>query len=271
MLSIKVLSNNNHVFLKNLPTNKYVEITPFPKEEEQELQKGIFQDDLHAVIINQCNVYFNIICTLIKKRIPIFLFDFYNLPLDKAKTLLDLSEEAASYVQVKSSNRFIFKEINYWSFIENPQLISITRSFDINQNDDIIEIIYLEIENIIAILKSKPRKISPIQILEKTEDIQTIDFRIEFDNGAILKMTISSVLPEKTHTLEFIKWNNYQKIDLINCTYTSNKEIEKFIKTEDPKSSEVLHFCSNLLYNKLPEVNIEDGLITIELIDKIIY
>jgi hypothetical protein len=271
MLSIKVLSNDNIEFLKNLPTNNYVEIISFPKEEEEELNKGIVQDDLHAVIINHCNTYFNIICILIKKRIPIFIYDFYNLTLNKAKTLLDLSDEASSYVQVNSSNRFIFKEINYWSFIENPQLISITRSFDTNQNENIIEIIYLEIENIIALLKSKPRKISPIQIPEKTEDIQTIDFRIEFDNGAILKMTISSVLPDATHTIEFIKWNNYQKIDLINCNYILNKEKEKFIKTEDPKNTEVLHFCSNLLYNKLPEVNIEDGLITLELIDKIIY
>lgn len=270
MLSIQVLCNENNEFLQDLPTINNIYLHTFSLEEKKQIEHGNIQDDIYGVIINNSNDYLNEICLFIKKRIPIFICDFHNLSPNKAKRLLDLHEEAASYIQVNSSNRFVFKDVNYWQRIENPQLISITKSFNTTKRYDLIELIHIEIENIIAIIKSKPRKITPVHIPKKTEEIQTIDVRIEFDNGAILKMTVSCILPESTHTIEFIKWNNYQKIDLINCVYIHNESKEKFTKVTFPQHTEITHFCTNLLNNKLPDVNIEDGIVTIELIDKII-
>ena len=235
MLSIKVLSNENNAFLNNLPQKNNVEILPFTCEEKNELHLGNINDAIHAVIINNSIDYFKSICLMIKKRIPIFIYDFHNLPSIKAKILLDLSQEADSYIQVNSSNRFVFTKKNFWNSIIAPQIISITKSFSNTESENLKEIIYIEIENIISIIKSKPRKIYPTQIPKKTDDIQTIDFRIEFDNGAIFKMIVSNVIPEKTHSIEFIKWNDYQKIDLINCEYRWNNHKEIFSKNNDPK------------------------------------
>jgi hypothetical protein len=271
MLTIKVLSNENNTFLNNLPQKNNVEILAFTREEKNELYLGDINDKIHAVIINNCIDYFNSICLMIKKRIPIFIYDFHNLPTNKGKILLDLSQEADSYIQVNSSNRFVFNNKNYWNSIIDPQIISITKSFNKNELHRLKELIYIEIENIISLIKSKPRKIYPTYIPKKINDIQTIDFRIEFDNGAIFKMIISNVIPESTHTIEFIKWNDYQKIDLIKCEHIWNNKKEFFSKNNQPKQEEITHFCTNLLNNRLPDVNIEDGLITNELIDKIIY
>jgi hypothetical protein len=87
---------------------------------------------------------------------------------------------------------------------------------------------------------------------KKTEEIQAVDVRIEFENVAVLKITISSIIPNPTHTNEFIKWNNYEKIDLINCEYTINKPKETFTKVVSTKHREIILFCSNL-FNYTPQ------------------
>ncbi len=271
MLTIKVLSNENNTFLNNLPQKNNVEIFAFTCKEKNDLHLGNINDSIHAVIINNSINYFNSICLLIKKRIPIFIYDFHNLSSTKGKILLDLSQEADSYIQVNSSNRFVFKNKILWNSIIEPQIISITKSLDSTELEKIKEIIYTEIENIVSIIKSKPRKIYPSQIPKERNDVQTIDFRIEFDNGTIFKMIVSNVIPQTTHSIEFIKLNDYIKIDLINREYRWNNNKEIFSTNDNPKQEEILHFCANLLNNRLPKVNIEDGLTTIELIDKIIY
>ena len=196
--------------------------------------------------------------------------------------LYRLASEAESIIQLNSPLRFEKITQSIAQNFTQPNLINLQRTFiaQDHTNTTLQEILFYEIENIISLLKAKVRKTYSFLIPENGYDIETIDARLEFDNGCVTSILISSIYDSPRHTLKFFTNKSLTCLDFeenkIHLANTEEKETLVFEKQRLQKKNDEIfiaqffNFYESSKNNTQPAVSIEDGLQAIYISKEII-
>lgn len=216
--------------------------------------------------------YFDDACFAVKKGKPIFINNLLSLDISQVNTLFRLSVEAESIIQLNSPQRFEKITQSIANNFTKPNLINLQRTFidKDHSNAKLQEILFYEIENIISLTKAKVRKSYSFLIPEDGYDIETIDARLEFDNGCTSTILISSIYDSPRHTLKLFNNKSLSCLDfeeneihLINQKEVETLLFEKLTfqnKQKEIFEAQLLNFYESITNNSLPAVSIEDGL-----------
>jgi predicted dehydrogenase len=260
----------------------------YPKYTDDKIKSSSKEviDNSNCIYFTSILTYFDDACYAIKKGKPIFINNLLSLDISQVNTLFRLSNEAESIIQLNSPLRFEKITQTISNNFKIPNLINLQRTFvnEEHNNTTLQEILFYEIENIISLLKAKVRKTYSFLIPEDGYDIETIDARLEFDNGCTTTLLISSVYDSPRHTLKFFNNKSLTCLDFeenkIHLNNQSEKETLTFekqtvqAKNEEIFKAQLLNFHHSILNNQYPSVTIEDGLqaiyITKEIIAKLV-
>ena len=261
----------------------------YPKFDLSEIKSSSKEviDNSDCIYFTSILIYFDDACYAIKKGKPIFINNLLSLDSTQVNTLFQLSIEAESIIQLNSPLRFEKITQSISNNFRAPNLINLQRTFidEDHTNATLQEILFYEIENIISLIKAKVRKTYSFLIPEDGFEIETIDARLEFDNGCVTTLLISSIYDAPRHTLKL--FNNKSltcldfeenKIHLKNEFEQETLEFEKQsaqTKQEEIFEAQLNNFHESIVKNTLPAVSIEDGLqafyITKEIIAKLVH
>lgn len=261
----------------------------YPKFDLPEIKSSSKEviDNSDCIYFTSILIYFDDACYAIKKGKPIFINNLLSLDSTQVNTLFQLSSEAESIIQLNSPLRFEKITQSISNNFRAPNLINLQHTFidEDHTNATLQEILFYEIENIISLIKAKVRKTYSFLIPEDGFEIETIDARLEFDNGCVTTLLISSIYDAPRHTLKL--FNNKSltcldfeanKIHLKNEFELETLEFEKQsaqTKQEEIFEAQLNNFYESIVKNILPAVSIEDGLqafyITKEIIAKLVH
>jgi hypothetical protein len=260
----------------------------YPKLDLPEIKSSSKEviDNSDCIYFTSILIYFDDACYAIKKGKPIFINNLLSLDISQVNALFQLSSEAESIIQLNSPLRFEKITQSISNNFRTPNLINLQRTFidEVHTNATLQEILFYEIENIISLIKAKVRKTYSFLIPEDGFDIETIDARLEFDNGCVTTLLISSIYDAPRHSLKL--FNNKSltcldfesnKIHIKNEFEQETLEFEKQLaqtKQEEIFEAQLNNFHESIVKNTLPAVSIEDGLqafyITKEIIAKLV-
>lgn len=275
--------------LKPLFEVNYIYDLNYPKFDLKEIKSSSKEviDNADCIYFTSILIYFDDACYAIKKGKPIFINNLLSLDITQVNTLFQLSIEAESIVQLNSPLRFEKITQSISKNFRTPNLINLQRTFirEDHTNATLQEILFYEIENIISLIKAKVRKTNSFLIPEDGFEIETIDARLEFDNGCVTTLLISTVYDSPRHILKLFKNKSLtcldfatNKIQLINEEDKETLEFEQLTtqkKQKDIFQAQLHNFHESIIKNSLPAVSIEDGLqaiyITKEIIAKLVH
>jgi len=206
--------------------------------------------------INESN--FNDLESFIKKSVPIFIFNFYELTFENAQRLFKLASEAETVIQVNSPLRFESQAKDIISTIGSFKLISFRKSLQNKSSIYFKELLFNEIDSFISIVKARTRKIQTFVIPESKNPIETIDCRIDLDNGLILKLLFSSNFPIEINQIELFGEKLFK---VLSYDEMLNKKVNFKLQLED--------FKENIIKKTEPKASIEDGLTSLRIISEI--
>ena len=219
-------------------------------DENSEIVDGVI------IKINEFNFYD--LESFIKKSIPIFIFNFHELTFENAQRLFKLASEAETVIQVNSPLRYENQATDIIKSIGSFKLISFRKSLQNKSSNYFRELLFNEIDSFISIVKARTRKIQTFVIPESKNPIETIDCRIDLDNGLILKLLFSSNFPIEINQIELFGEKLFKVLsydELLN-----KKENFKF-QLED--------FKENIVNKTEPKASIEDGLTSLRILNEI--
>ena len=219
-------------------------------DENSEIVDGII------IKINESN--FNDLESFIKKSVPIFIFNFYELTFENAQRLFKLASEAETVIQVNSPLRFESQAKDIISTIGSFKLISFRKSLQNKSSIYFKELLFNEIDSFISIVKARTRKIQTFVIPESKNPIETIDCRIDLDNGLILKLLFSSNFPIEINQIELFGEKLFK---VLSYDEMLNKKVNFKLQLED--------FKENIIKKTEPKASIEDGLTSLRIISEI--
>jgi hypothetical protein len=219
-------------------------------DENSEVVDGVI------IKINESN--FNDLESLIKKSVPIFIFNFYELTFENAQRLFKLASEAETVIQVNSPLRFESQAKDIISTIGSFKLISFRKSLQNKSSIYFKELLFNEIDSFISIVKARTRKIQTFVIPESKNPIETIDCRIDLDNGLILKLLFSSNFPIEINQIELFGEKLFK---VLSYDEMLNKKVNFKLQLED--------FKENIIKKTEPKASIEDALTSLRIISEI--
>ena len=267
----------------------YIYDLNYPKFDLKEIKSTSKEviDNSDCIYFTSILIYFDDACYAIKKGKPIFINNLLSLDIAQVNTLFRLSSEAESIIQLNSPLRFEKITQSISNNFRAPNLINLQRTFidENHTNATLQEILFYEIENIISLIKAKVRKTYSFLIPEDGFEIETVDARLEFDNGCVTTLLISSIYDAPRHTLKLFNNKSLICLDFNKNKIHLNNELEhetlKFeqltaqTKQEEIFKAQLNNFYESITKNTLPAVSIEDGLqaiyITKEIIAKLVY
>jgi predicted dehydrogenase len=267
----------------------YIYDLNYPKFDLNEIKSSSKEviDNSDCIYFTSILIYFDDACYAIKKGKPIFINNLLSLDIAQVNTLFRLSSEAESIIQLNSPLRFEKITQSISNNFRAPNLINLQRTFidENHTNATLQEILFYEIENIISLIKAKVRKTYSFLIPEDGFEIETVDARLEFDNGCVTTLLISSIYDAPRHTLKLFNNKSLICLDFNENKIHLNNELEqetlKFeqltaqTKQEEIFKAQLNNFYESITKNTLPAVSIEDGLqaiyITKEIIAKLVY
>jgi hypothetical protein len=214
--------------------------------------------DIDGIIIKINESNFPILETYIKKSTPVFIINFFELKFENALKLFKLSIEAETLIQVNSPLRFENQALDIINTLGSFKLISFRKSLQNKPAVYFKELLFNEIDSFISIVKARTRKIQTFVIPENQNPIETIDCRIDLDNGLILKLLFSSNFPKEVNQIELFGENLFTALSY-NEVLNENNNFK--IQLED--------FKENIINGREPKASIEDGLTSLRILNEI--
>jgi hypothetical protein len=216
------------------------------------------KENIDGVIIKINENNYQNLEVFIKKSTPIFILNLYELNFENAQRLFKLAIEADTLVQVNSPLRFQNQAQDILNSIGSFKLISFRKSLKNKHSVYFKELLFNEIDSFISIIKARTRKIQTFVIPESKNPIETIDCRIDLDNGLILKLLFSSNFPEEINEIELFGENLYK---VLSYKEMLQEDINFKIQLED--------FKQNIIKKSEPKASIEDGLTSLRILNEI--
>lgn len=235
---------------------------------------GDLIDASDAIIVaSEEKLYLSLIIEAVKSSKPVFLHSSFNYSKADHAALNKLSAEAGELILVKHD--FAFHEIfnRFVNIARHPLLIEVQQTAE-NRNE-LLSAVRANISAVLMLIKSNVRKVSinTLATLSTIPDI--INVRIDFDNGALIKLQVNAVEDELNHNFKAYEHNNYYAFSLSRNELKSSQEQQKIrcLKHENTAEKQVYRQLESFYHSCMsykPALNtIENEMVTQQIIDKI--
>ena len=214
--------------------------------------------DIDGIVIKIDENNIQTLETYIKKSTPVFIVNFFELYFENAQKLFKLAIEAETMIQINSPLRFENQAKDIIDSLGSFKLISFRKSLKNKPSVYFKELLFNEIDSFISIIKARTRKIQTFVIPESKNPIETIDCRIDLDNGLILKLLFSSNFPKEINQIELFGENLFK---VLSYKEMLQEDINFKIQLED--------FKQNIIKKSEPKASIEDGLTSLRILNEI--
>lgn len=211
--------------------------------------------------------------------------EYYNHDINK---LTGIIEEANVKVQAGFHHRFNNTFLASKPFIQNPKFIQSKNfrrfSFDTESISVLMDMLINDIDIVLSVIRSSIKNIHANATSINFVEPDIINVRLEFMNGSVAQLTAGRIATENSHELSFYCEKDYTSIDLYrNKAWlvkkrNSGSEIRLFqenigdlivdpipVKPNNIYYDEISSFAKSIVYNKVPEVDIETVLKTYEI------
>ena len=219
------------------------------------------------------NIYVPLIEMAIKHSKFVFLHSLHNVLYKEQLQLLKLKDEAGTLLQVQHPivHSQIFKK--QLSLSKKPLLLSY--DYSDSSEGNLLYRTRLVIGAILSIIKSNIRKTTINTISTFSDVADVIKIRLDFDNGSVADVTISSISKESKHFINSYEHNSYLETDLIENTISGKVDGENvFIQADseifnDNIKAQLIDFYTKIASQSSPVNYFNNEIITQKIIDKI--
>ena len=236
----------------------------------------------------------------IKKSKHIFIEKPITSTVEQAVDLVNLSNKKNIKGQVGHVERFnpAFSCLN--NTIENPKFIECHRLAEFNPRGNdvsvVLDLMIHDIDIVLSVVKSKPTNVSAngVCVISETPDI--CNARVEFENGCVANFTASRISLKNMRKTRFFQSNAYISVDFLEkkTEVVQIKEINNIedkyamvIENSSGKKKQIVYnnpeikesnaiveehnaFARSILEDKVPIINLKDGLDALKLANQIL-
>lgn len=255
-------------------------------------EKNALIDNVDAVIALSPVIDLDDIKNLVKSSKHVFFeptAQYCNSDVSKLSTIID---EANVKVQPGFHHRYDNTFLSARPFITYPRFIQSVNMRKYDRDSEccsvLMDMLVNDVDIVLSVVKSNVNKISANATSMHSYTPDVINVRIEFYNGCVAQLTAGRMAIENSHTMSFYCKNNYVVMDVLKGTAssvtkkTTSSESKLFEETIGDLVIEPIPVCHNnvyydefssfaksIIYNKLPEVNVDSLSKTYEIIKKI--
>tara|TARA_B100001123_G_C15203621_1_gene984359 strand:- start:329 stop:1303 length:975 start_codon:yes stop_codon:yes gene_type:complete len=177
----------------------------------------------------------------------------------EAKEIVQISEQKKLIIQVGHIERFnpAFYTLRnsqiHPLFVESHRLAPFNiRGTDV---DVILDLMIHDIDILLSLVQSKINEVRASGISVLSDNIDTANARIEFNNGCVANLTASRIANKKIRKFRFFEKNAYTTIDFLN------PNIEKYVLTNTKPTKQKSYVVMNntkekyILYEKMDVIH----------------
>ena len=213
-------------------------------------------DDLNQ-LLDKCDaisittpttLHFSIAKKAMEKNCHVLIEKPITQNVDEAKQLVEISEKKQLVIQVGHIERFnpAFYSLKdqkiFPQFIESHRIAPFNiRGTDV---DVILDLMIHDIDIVLSLVKSPVKEIRASGISVLSNNIDTANARVEFENGCIANMTASRIAQKKIRKFRFFEKSAYTTIDFLNPS------IEKYILSDSMINNNESHVVINNIKDK---------------------
>lgn len=206
---------------------------------------------------------FNLLCDIVKKSKHIFTTEYLKLSIDECTTLVKLTSESGSIVQIK--NPYFFKPAVQWlnDNLITPTFVDIS-NFKADLNDD--ELISLLLM-LLKITRNNPKKINAVSYQSKESNSRFNNVHLEFSNSSVVNINYGMLNTQQEFKIKAFSSGQFVFFNLRNNTYHNNDNI---LNLSGYSSTNEFDTFINTIINKTPAISgIEDYLTVLQTMQKI--
>jgi predicted dehydrogenase len=139
--------------------------------------------------------------------------------VEEAKSLLNLSHEAGTKVQVGHVERFNPAFVEARKFLDQPMFIETHRLAQFNPRGTdvpvVLDLMIHDLDIILSVVQSNVKNVSAsgVSVVSDTPDITNA--RIEFDNGCVANLTASRISLKNMRKSRFFQKDAYISVDFL--------------------------------------------------------
>jgi predicted dehydrogenase len=223
-------------------------------------------------IVTPTPFHYSIAQEVLKAGKPVFIEKPITDKIHEAESLLKLSIEKNTLIQVGHVERFNPSFIEAKKYLKQPMFIETHRLAQFNPRGTdvpvVLDLMIHDIDIVLSVVNSRVRKISASGVSVVSDSNDIANARIEFENGCVANLTASRISLKNMRKSRFFQRDAYVSVDFLT------KELE-VVQMEDiqatPDEFDIVFDPGNgkvkkrILFNK-PEINqsnaIKDELIS---------
>lgn len=271
--------------VEKFPTNQQAAKAAHPKVSVVEDISQCIDDIDAAIVVTPTSFHFEIVEYLLKKNKHVFCEKPVTETTTQALKLLELSKGKNLIVQVGHSERFHQaweRKLQLEKFIKAPAHINLKRvaPFKGRATDvDVVQDLMIhDLDLLVYLLGEAPSSVNSIGFKMRTSRYDFVSSNFSFKSGHKATITVGRNQTKEVRELEISNCNGTLLVDLmrneIHEASGSNNGPQFVETTAYPKRDHLLlehqHFYDSILNHKNPIVSLEDGLLAVRLIDKVL-
>lgn len=222
-------------------------------------------------IVSPLHKHYDFISKALRRSKHIFIQKPITESEDEARSLISLSNEADVKVQISSEEKFNPAFEAAVPLFNKPMFIDIKRSVDssiFNSNQCLVlDFMLNDIDMALSVVKSGVKRISANALHVFNHSIDVVDVRIEFDNGAIVKLSIDKLGGVESIVSKFHQKDKVVEIDFVKSRLVINEQDgdkiiskESIYKDVNSVKNEFDSFYDSITKDKETKVSLLNGL-----------
>jgi predicted dehydrogenase len=177
-------------------------------------------------IVTPTLTHFQLASMVLNQKKHVFIEKPITQTIEEAKTLIQLSKESSTKVQVGHVERFNPAFQKAIPFFNQPMFIETHRLAQFNPRGTdvpvVLDLMIHDIDIILSVVKSEVKSISASGVAVVSESDDITNARIEFENGCVANLTSSRISLKNMRKSRFFQKDAYISVDFLN------KEVEVF-------------------------------------------
>ena len=272
-----------------------VELNPGEKKRVESLYPGKYVttelkdilDDIDAAIVaTPTNGHFNIVKNLLICRKHVFCEKPLTSTLQEAMKLSELARKQQLVVQVGHSERFHRsweERAKFPEFFKEPGTVRISRLAPYKGRgvdvDVVQDLMIHDLDLICYLFGEIPSKVHSVGHKIRTDKWDYVTSKFHFNSGREAFITVARNHIKEVRDFEITNRNGCLYVDLLNSEFhvarADATEAHGFVKMDkhpfrDHLLEEQRHFYDSILYQKPAVVGVEDGVLAVRLVEKVL-
>jgi predicted dehydrogenase len=253
-------------------------------------------------IVTPTPFHYSIAQEVLKAGKPVFIEKPITDKIHEAESLLKLSIEKNTLIQVGHVERFNPSFIEAKKYLKQPMFIETHRLAQFNPRGTdvpvVLDLMIHDIDIVLSVVNSRVRKISASGVSVVSDSNDIANARIEFENGCVANLTASRISLKNMRKSRFFQRDAYVSVDFLTKELEvvqmediqatpdefdivfdpGNGKVKKRILFNKPEinqsnaiKDELISFYDSIVNKKPPVVSGEHGLRSLEVANAIMY